>query len=734
MKDSYMVRTKILEQERKILKDTIESINEKYDAKIKELSLIRRISDSLVHALDMKKVCKMLIRTVIDESTAENCSLMLYDKRSRKLVLRAAKGQMDKRVKYYDKPDGISFKLGVGIAGLVAKTKKTILIPDVDQDPRFINHKYNAENIGSIICLPLLFKGKISGVFNLSHPEKNAFSKEDERILTIIANQAAIVLSNVSAVEELQISNEKLKEALDKLKAAEKELENYSKNLEKMVEEKTIELRESEEQYKNLFEDANAGIITLDLDHQITSVNRKFEKLVERNRKDLIGKNIHDIFEVIDEEQYQDTFKNLLNDKDPLSYEVKIQTPKGTRILDVNSSYIYYKDELEGIQQIYRDVTEKKFYQDQLLQTEKLASLGELMSGVAHELNNPLSIIFGFSELLYKEKGLEPNILRKVEKIFDASLRGKKIIENLLRFAREKQLEFSKIDVNKIIDDTIEIRDYDLKVNNIRVIKNFKKELPLIYGDPNQLQQILLNLINNSYDAIREAGKKGKIEIKTHVKNNAILIEITDDGPGIPEKIQDKIFDPFFTTKETGRGTGLGLSLSYGLIKDHGGTIYLDKAYTDGAKFVISLPVKKDFEETTSELTKSYDNITKKAKILVIDDEEYILDLSREILEKENHLVDVAQSGKEAKKLIEKNDYDLIISDIKMPGEIGGVELFYIVSSMKPELKDKIIFITGDKVSQDTCKFLAEQKNIHIDKPFSIDTYLNAVKKILSKE
>ncbi|RKY84484.1 hypothetical protein DRQ09_08580 [candidate division KSB1 bacterium] len=737
MEGFNLSKIKDLERERKLLKETIERLNRKFDDKVKELSLIRRISDSLIHALNIKKVCIELVKIVIDEINAENCSLMLYDRGSRKLVLRAAKGQMDEKVRYFEKlkANGKGFKIGEGIAGIVAKNKKTIRVVDTKTDERFINHRYNSENIGSILCLPLIFKGKIIGVFNLSHPEKYAFSEEDERILTIIANQAAIVMSTVLPVEELKISNQRLKEALGKLKKAEKMLEEYSKNLEKMVEEKTVELRESEEKYRNLFEDANDGIITLDLDYHITSVNRKFEEILSKCRKELIGKPIFDVLEVVDTgENFLDKMKDITEKNMPFSYEIKIQTPTGIKILDINSSYMFYRDKLEGIQQIYRDVTEKKLLQNQLIQSEKLASIGELVSGVAHELNNPLSIISGYSELLKKDKELSKKHKKKIDKINKAVNRGIKIVENLLSFAREKPLEMKKINIQKIIEKTIEIRDYELKVNNIKVIRDFQEDLEETYGDPYKLQQVFLNLINNSYDAIKKTKKKGIIKIKTYSSKGNIIVEFIDDGPGIPEEIQDKIFDPFFTTKEIGEGTGLGLSLSYGIIKNHNGSISLDTAFLEGTKFVIKLPIIKEKPPGKKEPCKFTGDIKKVKRILVVDDEESILELSREILETEGYVVDTADTGRKAQKLIEKFNYDVVISDIKIPGEIGGKELYLFIRSIKPELIDKVVFITGDKISPDTRQFLSEVNNPYIDKPFKIKTYLNTIRKILSKK
>jgi two-component system NtrC family sensor kinase len=240
-----------------------------------------------------------------------------------------------------------------------------------------------------------------------------------------------------------------------------------------------------------------------------------------------------------------------------------------------------------------QDVTDRNRMHEELLQSKKLASIGELVSGVAHELNNPLTIVMGFSQLLAMEPGASEQQRNKAQKILDAASRSKRIVENLGAFARKKKLEKQEVDINKILEDTLSLREHSFEVNNISLIRKYDKNLPLTYADGYQLQQVFLNLINNAFDAMYDANQGGALEVKTSRKNGRIIIEVADNGPGVPESLQEKIFDPFFTTKEVGKGTGLGMSLSYGIVKEHGGRIYLDTTHQNGASFVIQLPVTK---------------------------------------------------------------------------------------------------------------------------------------------
>lgn len=227
---------------------------------------------------------------------------------------------------------------------------------------------------------------------------------------------------------------------------------------------------------------------------------------------------------------------------------------------------------------------------------------------------------------------------------------------------------------------------------------------------------------------------RGVLKIGTRLKGSDIFVDFTDDGPGVPPEIQDKIFDPFFTTKEVGKGGGLGLSISYGVIREHGGELFLDKSYDKGSRFVVRLPVVRSAQETetVNNNAPAVCAFKTKPKVLVVDDEPTILDLSVDILTNEGYHVETAHSGAEAKRLIESNPYDLVITDVRMPGALSGIDLYYWAKEAKPRIADRIIFMTGDIVADETQKFLRETRKPYLSKPFEISKYLGAIEKVLN--
>jgi two-component system NtrC family sensor kinase len=218
-----------------------------------------------------------------------------------------------------------------------------------------------------------------------------------------------------------------------------------------------------------------------------------------------------------------------------------------------------------------------------------MAAVGQLISGVAHELNNPLTAILGYSQLLKAEEFSHPRSAGYLDKLYKQTLRTQHIVQNLLSFARQQKPERSTVQVNKILEDTLVLREFDMKHSNIVIQREFDPDLPVIAGDFHQLEQVFLNILNNAVDAIQEKGGPGEIWIRTRVLGSRVQIEFTDSGPGVSNP--HRIFDPFYTTKPVGKGTGLGLSICYGIIKEHGGEIQVRNTHPQGATFAISLPL-----------------------------------------------------------------------------------------------------------------------------------------------
>jgi signal transduction histidine kinase/CheY-like chemotaxis protein len=385
-------------------------------------------------------------------------------------------------------------------------------------------------------------------------------------------------------------------------------------------------------------------------------------------------------------------------------------------------------------QQLERTVETLKTTQAQLVQSEKLSGIGEFVAGVAHELNNPLSAVMGFSELL-ANSGSDPQQKRHLEMVYKSAQRCQKIVQSLLSFARRHQPERKLSNVNALVENTVEFLQYQLRTSNIEVIKRLDPGLPQAMLDPHQLQQVFLNLINNARQAIEAHQPTGQITITTRACGQTLQFVFQDNGPGIAAENLSKVFDPFFTTKEVGKGTGLGLSLCYGIVREHGGTIIVSSPPGQGAMFTIDLPMvaegplvaegKKIAEERP---TVGGEGAGK--KVLVIDDEEPILEMVRAALSRQGYQVDVARDGESALRRLNQTPYDLALCDWKMPG-LNGQQVYERLSVSNPVLSERMIFITGDVINEKAQEFLNARKKVCLAKPFSLAEFRAAVAQAL---
>jgi len=342
-----------------------------------------------------------------------------------------------------------------------------------------------------------------------------------------------------------------------------------------------------------LIENANALIAVINDKRKLIVFNKCFEQVTGFTKEEVLGK---DPLQLLVPEEFHATVSAKVRDvsaEEPVhGFEVPIIS-KTSKTLTVlwNAAEVKLPTGQAATIVVGQDMTEQKRMYEELIQSKKLASIGELVSGVAHELNNPLTVVMGYSQLLTAEQALSGKQREMAQKVLDAAGRSKRIVENLLAFARKKQIQKQKVDINEILDNALSLREHNFTVNNVDIVRRYDEKLPPTFADAHQLQQVFLNLINNAFDAMYDAHRGGRLEVKSYRRDHLILVEVSDDGPGVPEAAQEKIFDPFFTTKEVGKGTGLGMSLSYGIVKEHGGNVYLDKTYRAGARFIVEIPL-----------------------------------------------------------------------------------------------------------------------------------------------
>lgn len=372
---------------------------------------------------------------------------------------------------------------------------------------------------------------------------------------------------------------------------------------------------------------------------------------------------------------------------------------------------------------VLHDVTESRRLQEQLLQSEKLAALGELTSGVAHELNNPLATVVGYAELLALDTQLPEGVKRKLATIHQEATRAAHIVSNLLSYARRSSPEKSFVDLNEVVNAALEMRRYQLQTDNVRIHTDLSENAPAVWGDELQLQQVVLNIVNNAAQAVVNWRGSGEIRIWTRPATlsgkAAARIIIEDNGPGIAPEHLRRVFDPFFTTKPTGEGTGLGMSISLRIISNHEGLIWAESRLGHGARFIIELPgaagseIVAEAEEAPAHGAQEEE----RAHILVVDDEEPVVMLMTEILQLDGHRVTPAFNGAEAIALLNVDEYDLILSDVRMPA-VGGPTFFEILQTTRPDLLPKVMFVTGDTMSASTQEFLQRAARPVLSKPF----------------
>ncbi len=390
------------------------------------------------------------------------------------------------------------------------------------------------------------------------------------------------------------------------------------------------------------------------------------------------------------------------------------------------------------IEALVRDVSERKKLDDetrdiyhQLLQAEKMAALGQTISGVAHELNNPLATILSWAERLSERPTLEAPVRRGLETILSESERAARIVRNLLTFARKRQTTRAMVDVNQVVRETLALRAYEQRVTNITVFDALSAGLPHVFADGHQVQQVLLNLVINAEQAMLAANGRGTLVVRTwHDKEReTVILEINDDGPGVPDDVQPKIFDPFFTTKEVGKGTGLGLTVAYAIVQEHGGRIRLESGPDCGASFFVDLPIsgaKLPSTPVTRARVLPRSDAAAGASILVVEDEAQLASAVIDALRDAGYRVEHAADGEEALAKVQARPYDLVVCDLKMP-RLDGKAFYRTLEAGAPGLATRVIFVTGDVAGTEAEQFLKESGCRWLAKPFRLGDLLRAV-------
>ena len=414
-------------------------------------------------------------------------------------------------------------------------------------------------------------------------------------------------------------------------------------------------------------------------------------------------------------------------------FELPFQRANGTR----GVSAVLYAPVRDGsgitrILVLARDVTDQKRTEAQLQQAEKLTAMGQLVSGVAHEINNPAAIISGFAQTLLLDE-LKPEHREMLQMVYDEATRIGRITSNLLAFARAGGKQRTLLDLNDIVRRTYALRSYHLSTLNITMSLELDPSEPKIWADASELQQMLLNLLINAEQALVTVETPRTIIVRTRADELDAVLEMADSGPGIAPDIRGKIFDPFFTTKAEGVGTGLGLSICYGIAQEHGGRIWVESEPGHGARFFVALPRDPRHDaQPPLDAAPPPAAATGALTVLVVDDETALRNALLRFLDRRGIHGTGASDGAEALRALRQRDFDVIISDVRMPG-MSGREFLDRLRRDRPELVPRLVFSTGDSFAPETAALIKEAGVPTVMKPFDFAALEAVIREVVAR-
>jgi len=705
---------------------------------------VQRTSSSLTASLELPTVLDSILASAHELVPADLAHIFLYNGKT--LSFGAASGDEGRWDKPFAEPrrDGLTYR--------VAETGQPIVVEDIHTHSLYKESPKKWR--GSIVGLPLEVKQRVVGVMNISRFETRPFSPEELRILEMLADQAAIAVENArlyeaertqrrqieaiqSAVASLSQSLD-LHEVLDRILTELRKVIPYDSAAVLLVEDSCLHVVAGRDL---------PGDTALGQRYPITEIERE----IERSGRPfiLMDASADDRYHGWGNTKYVKGWMSVpLLGRAGMIGCLTIDSRKlgaySDEEADLAMSFAHQAAIAVENAQLHQNVKDQlealRASQDKLVKSEKMAAIGKLVAGVAHELNNPLTSIIGIAQLL-QSGTLGVEVKQDLEKLVAEAHRAGKIVRSLLDFSRQQRPERHPVFVDDILNSTLKILAYELESRNIECRSRLAGTLPATMADANQLQQVFVNLINNAYEAMYEAKGGGLLTVTSELMElqrpdqrgapqpRAISVCIVDNGPGISKELQSQIFDPFFTTKSLGKGTGLGLSVCHGIIGEHGGQISVESTPGEGTRFYVQIPVVA-IEDSDKQDTDTPQPAVEKRGIghlLVVEDDEVVRTMVVRVLEKVGYQVDTGTDGLKALEKIESADFDLVICDVRMP-RLNGIDLYKRLASVGPEIPARFLFITGDTVSAETIGFVEANGIPYLGKPFEIQDLLEAVR------
>jgi len=540
--------------------------------------------------------------------------------------------------------------------------------------------------VGSAAAVPLRAHGALVGTLVIADPRDGAFPPEDVRLLSTVATHAAIVIANARFFEHV---------------------------------------RHAKEQWETAFDSLSEGIAVVDEAGRVRRANRSLATMLGVPIPGVIGRDLGEALL-----GPSSALPGLLaavrqgGGAQPLVVRSSALGGggggggRGGRTLRVNAARIPVPAADQSVVVLVEDVTDQQAMEAHLIQSEKLAAVGQLVSGVAHELNNPLTSIAGLSEFLLEQKELGTKDRGHLRVIHEQADRAGRIVRNLLTFAHKGPAEQAPVDLNDVIQRTLILMSYDLKLKDVTIEKHLAP-LPAVLGDRRALQQVVLNLLNNAAQAVttNPPGRPQVIHLSTWF-DDRVRLRVADTGPGIPDDVLPQLFTPFFTTKEPGQGTGLGLSITYSIVEAHGGRITVERPSDGGAAFLVDLPAAPAAAAAAPRKTPEPQAAPAvKRTILLVDDDPAVRRMVKALFGREGHSVEVARSGQHALDLARTRGYDLILADAQAPAR-DRLFVEQLVET-QPDLRDRVLVGLGE-VPPPAEKALARLGVRYVRKPFNL--------------
>lgn len=652
---------------------------EELNRRLSELFSLQELSYVLSDSLELDRIVEQVVRYAVRFLDAQGALLALSTEGGAPtdpLHVAAAEGTLAPLR---------GQKVPADDAGLVARStgrEHLELIRNSGPEPTAIVAGFQA---AAAAAVPLRSHGTVIGTLVITDPREGVFVPEDIRLLSTLATHAAVVIANARFFE--------------------------------MV-------RRAKEQWETAFDALSEGIAVVDDEGRVRRSNRALAVLLGVPLPHLVGTHLGEallgkttaLMEMLAATKRGERPAPLFARSERLKRTVRVNVARIPGATTEQSTVV-----------MVEDVTEQQALETHLVQSEKLAAVGQLVSGVAHELNNPLTSIAGLSEFLLEQKELGKKDRGHLQVIQEQAERAGRIVRNLLTFARKGSAERVPVDLNDVIRRTLALTSYDLKLKDITVERELSGALPEVFGDRHGLQQVVLNLVTNAAQAVAENPRERPREITVSTWfDGQVHLRVADTGPGIPDDLLQSVFTPFFTTKEPGKGTGLGLSITYSIVESHGGQITVEpRNPRGGAAFRVDLP-PAPADIARPALTPAHGTPTVaaapsvKRTILLVDADPAVQRTIKALFARDGHDVEVAGDPQHALDLAQRGGFDLIITDARAmtPGKRGMLLAEELIARL-PALRERIIVATGD-VRPTTEETLTRLGVRYVRKPFNL--------------